>query len=181
MNWNFTYNPLKKYSEKKLLIFSFAIIIFGIVVNYFFGVCDNNLGENLPVDKKLRLITSLQQIIKLSIVFTLLLILGLAINRKTRIVEIFIIVAISKLPGYIGLTLAYLSGGLKLSAEGYSPVSFSQILISITGLIGFFMLWIGFKNATGIKKWYHVILFISILIFSTVFSKFLIAQFYSLS
>lgn len=191
MNWKYIFNPLQKYSEKKLLIFSFAIIIFGIVVTYFFGTYDNNLAQGGIADKTLlyiTLINFLQQIGKIFILFSLLLILGLAINKKTRSIDIFNVVAISKLPGYVGLIMMRLIMGrpknfksqaeseqyLKLSSEHLIQIVSSKLLITAAAVIGIIILWKGFKTATNVKKWYHIVLFISIIILAAIFSYFVV-------
>ena len=185
MKWKTIFNPFEKYSEKQLMIFGIIVIFFSVVLQNIFQYY-NNLELNGPdsqvVSRYFALRDAAVQILKFLILFSLLMALGKYINSKTRAIDIFNVIAVSKYPSVILYFLDSFKNRNTIIQKGneiahhIKQTNFDTFLNILVGtfsvLLAFHvieLLFKGFKTATNMKKSNHYILFVfAILIIITI-------------
>lgn len=185
MKWKTILNPFEKYSEKQLMIFGIIVIFFSVVLQNIFQYY-NNLELNGPdsqvVSRYFALRDAAVQILKFLILFSLLMALGKYINSKTRAIDIFNVIAVSKYPSVILYFLDSFKNRNTIIQKGneiahhIKQTNFETFLNILVGtfsvLLAFHvieLLFKGFKTATNMKKSNHYILFVfAILIIITI-------------
>ncbi len=184
------FNPFKKYSERQLLLFGLITAIAGIVFasltnTHFDGVLDIHFGKNVILKT-----TVLQSIINIVSIVSVFYSLGKWINSKTRLIDIFNLSLIVKIPGYLMMPMningwAYSKTEPLMEAISnpfnlqFTPeMILFLILSSILAILVFswlvVLLYNGFKVATNLKETKHIIMFIIAIIVSEVVSKVLL-------
>ncbi len=184
------FNPFKKYSEQKLLLFggimAIAGVVFAVLTNtHFDGVLDVHFGENVTI--KTAVLQSIINSVSLVLVFYPL---GKWINSKTRLIDIFNISLLVKIPWYFMMPLnsngwAYSKTEPLLEAASnpfnlqFTPemilfLSLSSILAILVFVWLVVLLYNGFKVATNLKGTKHVIMFILAIIVAEIVSKVLL-------
>ena len=189
------FNPFARYSEQQLLLFGLITAIAGVVFasltnTHFDGVLDTHFGKD--VSFKTAAIQSIINIVSLVLVFYPV---GKWINSKTRLIDIFNLSLIIKLPGYFMMPLninnwAYLKTEPLLSAiSNPFNLQFTQelllFLIITSALAMLVFVWLivllynGFKVATNLKGTKHIIMFTLAIIVSEFVSKVLLMVFFN--
>lgn len=187
-------NPFKRYRENQLLLFGISLTLIASFFAYFTkarfdGVLDMHLVENIKIWQPFS--DNLINILTLTIT---LFIAAIAVNRKTRFIDILVVSIIARIPYYI-LLFFNIGGHLnKISLKLLKSIKSSQTVpkLDITVFeVGFlllfalfsilFLVWYitllfnGFKiscNAKGLKP---ILLFISCVILSEIISKFIVS------
>lgn len=191
MNWKSVFNPFERFDEKLLLLIGVLAVVASIAAGYWTNSAFTSIYKISVIEN-----VSLQNII-LSTLFSFLIaivvlfILGKSLNKKTRIIDIINTVLISQLflipLQYLGKMssmkivrkniIRYESdpSGTFLFMDFLIMISIS--IISITILIySFTLFYNGFKTATNIKKWQHVVLFCFVSLVSTLLCQILITK-----
>lgn len=184
------FNPFKKYSEHQLLIFGFIMAVAGVVFatmtnTHFDGVLDAHFGKQVSI--KTAVLQSVINIVSIVVVFYPL---GKWINSKTRLIDIFNLSLIVKVPAYFMMPLnindwAYSKTEPLLKAMAhpfnlqFTPETIVFLIISsILALLVFVwlivLLYNGFKVATNLKGTKHIIMFIIAIIVTEIVSKVLL-------
>tara|TARA_R110000850_G_scaffold16697_1_gene51698 strand:+ start:37537 stop:38115 length:579 start_codon:yes stop_codon:yes gene_type:complete len=184
------FNPFKKYSERQLLVFglitTLAGVVFATLTNiHFDGVLDTHFGKQVAL--KTAALQSLINIVSIVVVFYPL---GKWINPKTRLIDIFNISLIVKIPAYLMMPLninnwAYsqtepLLGAmanpfnLQLTQEMILFLIISSFLAILVFVWLIILLYNGFKVATNLKETKHIIMFILAIIVAEIVSKVLL-------
>jgi len=194
MNWKILFNPFEKYSETTLLIFGIVATLLGSFLGYlmnarFDGIIDMHLVGNIRWYQPF-----LDNLINIIILTSFLILLGKALNRKTRFIDILVVVLISRIPIYLS-SLSNIGGFLYSHSEkvvesfvnngGTSQIEIKDlIIVTIIGVIVIpfiiwmiVLLWKGFKTATNNKTIKGVLFFIKVVIASELLSKLLITEF----
>lgn len=188
----FLFNPFQKYSENLLIIAGIAVTLLGSFLAFVFsarfdGVLDLHFVSETTFSQTLS--DNLVNIICLAL---FLLLLSKFINKKTRIIDIFIVAALARWPYYL-LTFFNVNGLMKQSTEtimqsiapgqvpDISPGTLIPILVfslfSLTFLVWYMaLLFNGFKVSSNAKGALPVLLFIVCVTFAEIVSKFLIFQ-----
>lgn len=166
-------NPFEKYSELQLLVFGIILTLTGSLLAFycnarFDGVIDLHFGEGVAlwdpfIDNAINIVS----------LFIFLFILGLIINSKTRVIDVFTTILIARLPLYL-LTLANSTNTMVRIQNKIDPlnpynITFSpleMVSLLIFGLVTIlFLIWLvvllynGFKTATNIKQTSHKVMF----------------------
>ena len=162
-------NPFEKFTEVQLFTLGVALTIGGSLLSYLFkcrvdGVLHIGAGINVTIAQSFT--DSAIATFSLFIVFY---VLGLVINKKTRLIDILNTVLIGRSPMYL-LTLGNINGLLNTMeqsaavATNFSPVEYAGLLFFSLFAICF-LVWIvallynGFKTATNLKSTTHKIAF----------------------
>ncbi len=186
MKWKTIFNPFLKFDEKKLLavgILFFGLNIFGC---YYADSINNSIFHysKLNSNQGIGDILKVNSISYLSAIVTLF-ILGKILNGKTRFIDISNTILISQIPLMIAISVnglpfyknALENLSLNIDNPGNIPVQ-DMVSVSIWGFISLLLLiysivlyYNGFKIATNIKKWQHIVLFAFLSITLTVISQ----------
>ena len=174
MNWKTIFNPFERFDEKLLLLTGILAVILSIGVGYltdstFTSIYRISIAENTSLQ-----MIALSTLLSFLIAIVVLSILGKILNRKTRIIDIVNTVLISQL-FLISIQCLGKISSIKLAGKSVAhyqsnpsgPFPFldflimiSMMLFSITIMIySFTLFYNGFKTATNIKKWQHIVLF----------------------
>jgi len=184
------FNPFKRYSERQLLVFGGVTTIVGIVFasltnTHFDGVLDTHFGKDVSL--KTAVLQSLINSVSILLVFYPL---GKWINSKTRLIDIFNVSLILKIPAFFMMPLN-INNWAALQSEPFLEslsdplkLQFTNELIlflALTSILGLVILaWLiillynGFKVATNLKGTNHLIMFIIAIIVSEIVSKVLL-------
>jgi len=184
------FNPFKRYSEQQLLAFGLITAIAGVACasltnTHFDGVLDTHFGKDVSLKT-----AALQSIINSISIILVFYPIGKWINSKTRLIDIFNISLIIKIPAYLMMPLninnwAYSKTEPLLEAiSDPFALQFTPELILflvITSILGLLILvWLivllynGFKVATNLKGTKHIIMFIVAIIVAEIVSKLLL-------
>ncbi|WP_445431318.1 YIP1 family protein [Chryseobacterium indoltheticum] len=186
MNWKTIFNPFLKFDEKKLLITGILVFGLNIFSCYYVDFANDsifhysNLDEDQGIWDILK-INSLSYILAVVILF----ILAKILNGKTRFIDILNTVLISQIPLMVMIPVNGLSFYKKavdnLSENINTPKNISiadMTMVTIWGFISLILLvysivlyYNGFKTATNIKKWQHIVLFAFVSLVITIVSQ----------
>lgn len=191
MNWKTIFNPFERFDEKQLLLAGILAVILSIAAGYWTGTTfisiyristiENISFQNIAIPTLLSFLSAI----------AVLFILGRILNSKTRVIDIVNTVLISQLVlilfQYIGkIPYIKLAGENVIQYEsdpsGTFPFLDFLILISvscisiITLIYSITLFYNGFKTATNIKKWQHIVLFCIVSLVSTLVCQILISK-----
>lgn len=174
MNWKTIFNPFERFDEKLLLLTGMLAVILSIGVGYltdstFTSIYRISTAENTSLQ-----MIALSTLLSFLMAIVVLSILGKILNRKTRIIDIVNTVLISQL-FLIGIQCLGKVSSIKLAGKnvanyqsnpsGIFPfldfmIMISMMIFTITIMIySLTLFYNGFKTATNIKKWQHIVLF----------------------
>ena len=180
MNWQTLFNPFSKFSEKNLLGIGLISSMLLILACYFTNTKMDSLLHFSPAKNLDWLSISLFVIISLVYAIVLLFVLGKFLNKKTRFIDIVNTVLVSQVPVVFLLlstklididniykqiaTTAEKNTSLNLNIFDllyFTIFGFATLLLLIYSSV---LLFNGFKIATNIKKWQHIVLFAFVLL-----------------
>jgi hypothetical protein len=184
-------NPFEKLSEVQLLILGILLTIGGSLLGYLFrsrfdGVLDMHISPTITLAQPF-----IDNAINTASLFILLYVLGLIVNKKTRLIDVLNTALIARSPFYL-LTLGSVGGLMdgiesKIDTEHPLNVQFSVEDYIILGVFSMFavaflvwfvaLLYNGFKTATNVKATPHIIAFGFSIILAEILSKILIGLF----
>jgi len=183
------FNPFH-LSEKKLMSFGIIALLIGTYLGFIFncrfdGVIDLHFTEKVKLF--LPFIDLLASIVVAAVIFYFI---GLFINKKTRILDLFITVLIAKVPFYLlpffnignkmyevsnkTISLINPKSDLKLLPNEILFLILSTIISLLAIIWSVILLYNGFKIATNSKENKHSILFVFGLLLSEIVSKIII-------
>lgn len=180
-------NPFCRYSALSLFVVGLFSFVVGTLLAYCFSVSFDGVLD-VHVAKGMTLVRALKENMLNVVLLTLLLLtLGVAINRKTRWIDMLNVVLIFRIPLYLILLLSSIPIVRQTQKELLNSVQKQAgiyleslhilvlLLFSILSL-GLFvysiiLLFNGFKTASNAKTWQHYMLFIFIVIVAEVVSK----------
>lgn len=191
MNWKTIFNPFETYDEKLLLLVGALTVVLSIVAGYwtdtaFFSIYSISSVKNASLET-----IAASTLLSFFSAIVILVILGKILNSKTRIIDIVNTVLISQL----FLILLQFTGKISsLKLAGKSVVNYEanpsgtfpfldflimifMTIISITTLIySITLFYNGFKTATNIKKWQHIVLFCFVTLISSLICQVIIKK-----
>jgi len=181
MNWKTIFNPFEKFDEKILLLV--GIISFFVIIplnkwtdSYYSSIYRIIHFENLTYQKIM-----IHDFISYIFAIIVLFILGIILYRKTRLIDIVNTVLVSQIPLIIILPfekIAYTKTvterviAYQNHPSGVFPIlDFIYMLLTIVIAVGamiysIVLFYNGFKTATNIKKWQHIVLFCVVTFFT---------------
>jgi len=184
------FNPFERYSEQQLLLFGSITAVVGVVCasltnTHFDGVLDTHFGRNVSL--KTAALQSLINSVSIVLVFYPL---GKWINSKTRLIDIFNLSLIIKIPAYFMMPLninnwAYLKTeplmeslsnpfNIQLTTELIVFLTLTSILAIVVLVWLFVLLYNAFKIATNLKETKHIIMFVIAIFVAEIVSKVLL-------
>lgn len=185
MNWKLFLNPFEKYEARILLVFGFIFFFIGSFLAAHFSFSFDGALDLHRVTA-----TSLPQALKENLINVLLIvvtlfILGIAINRKTRFVDMLNGVLIFRIPFYFALLLNSIPVVRTTQEELLENIkdleNFEIQKVGILLLAGLatllflvysiILLFNGFRTAVNAKRWQHYLLFAIVLLFTEIVSK----------
>lgn len=186
MTWKTIFNPFLKFEEKKLLIV--AILAFGLNIlgSYYADSINDSIFHYSTLDENEGILdvlktNSLSYLLAIGVIF----ILAKLFNSKTRFIDILNTIIISQIPLMIMIPVSGLSfykEALENLSENFDKPQniplFDMTMVTIWGFFSLIFLiyaivlyYNGFKTATNIKKWQHIVLFAFVSLLITILSQ----------
>lgn len=186
MTWKTIFNPFGKFNDIHLLITGVIFFILNIFGCYYAGNVNDSIFHLSHLEKS-QTIWDVLKINSLSFVFAIivLFILALFFNNKARIIDIINTVLISNIPMIIIMPISGMSF-LKNATESITksvgnPDQIETLnLIVVTAfalatlpfmIYSFVLYYNGFKTATNLKKWQHIVVFAVVSLILTIVSQ----------
>lgn len=182
MNWKTVFNPFERFNEKQLLLTGILAVILSIATGYWTGTTFTSIYKISDAKNASFKIIAITTLLSFMAAIAILFIFGKILNNKTRIIDIVNTVLISQLVlilfQCIGkMPYIRLAGKNLIKYEsapsGTFPFTDFLIMISmtcfsiITLVYSITLFYNGFKTATNIKKWQHIVLFCIVSLVST--------------
>lgn len=192
MNWKTVFNPFERFDERLLLLAGAAAVAISIVIGYCTETAFTSIYKISAVQNHSLKTIVTTTLLSFLIAIVVLFILGKILNRKTRIIDITNTVLISQL---FLIPLQFLGKASSVELAGKNIIRYqsdpsgtfpfldflimiSMTVISITILIYSFTLYYnGFKTATNIKKWQHIVLFCAVSMISSLICQILLNKY----
>jgi len=183
-------NPFEYHSETKLFLSGLAITALGSVLGYlgsgrYDGAIDFHLSENVALHEPF-----IDNVINIFSLWLLLYITGLAINRKSRAIDVLNTVLIARLPIYLlpltglweynrniedklikSISESATAPVLDLTAVEYTVLAIVAIMGILCVVWFVAILYNGFKTATNLKAVSHKVYFALSIILAEALSK----------
>jgi len=186
MNWKTIFNPFEKFDEKHILALGIIFFIINIFGCFYSGMINDSIFHLSMPDGE-QTIWNVIKINSLSYIFAIIVLLILAkfINKRTRIIDIVNAVLISQIPLIISMPmmgLPFYKAALSSVARGQGNPANVEILDMIIVIVGicatlpllvysFVLYFNGFKTATNVKKWQHIVAFAIVSLLITIISQ----------
>lgn len=174
MNWKTIFNPFERFDEKLLLLIGILAVLVSIAAGYLTNTAFTSIYKISAIEHVSLKIIIGSTLLSFLVAIAVLFILGKILNRKTRIIDIINTVLISQLI-LIPLQCFGNTSSIRLAGQniikyesdpsGTFPFLDFLLMISITTfsitilIYSFALFYNGFKTATNIKKWQHIVLF----------------------
>ena len=186
MNWKTIFNPFEKWDEKYLLAVGIVFFILNFFGCFYAGMINDSIFH-LSFLEENQLLADVVKINMMSYLFAVILLFILAkfINKRARIIDIINTVLISQIP--LILTMPMMSfpfikeanQNIKESAGHFARIEMTDLMIvAIAGcttlpFLGYsFVLYFnGFKTATNMRKWQHIVAFVIFSLIITMVSQ----------
>lgn len=180
MTWKTLFNPFLKFDDKTLLLAGVLSVTVVFLIAYYFGFQTNSLFHFKfidPADSVLKII--LETLIIYALNIAVFFVFGKLINKRTRLIDIINPIFISQITVILLLLLTEIPliknaqtqilASVANQSYEIEPVpliiitvnSFFALAISAYGLT---ILYNGFKTATNLKNWRHIVIFVILLI-----------------
>ena len=186
MNWKFIFNPFEKFDEKSIMALGIAFFVLNFFGCYYAGMMNDSIFH-LSVLEENQTIWDIVKISSMSYIFaiTLLIILAKCFNKRTRIIDIINTVLISQIPLIITLPMMALpffkaaNRNIAASAGNLAKVEMLDLtIVAIGGCItlpflvySIVLYYNGFKTATNMRKWQHIVAFVIFSLIITMVSQ----------
>lgn len=186
MDWKTIFNPFLKFDEKKLLIAGILVFVLNIFGCYYADFANDSIFHYSNLDKEegiwnILKINSLSYLLAVVIIF----ILAKILNSRTRFIDILNSVLISQIPLMVMIPvngLPFYKKAVENLSENISTpqnIQFGDMtMVTVWGFASLILLiysivlyYNGFKTATNIKKWQHIVLFAFISLLITIVSQ----------
>ena len=191
MNWKTIFNPFEKFDEKHLFLTGIFTIIAAITIGYWTETSFSSIYKISNLDHASFQTVALSTLASFIFAVIILFILGKILNNKTRIIDIVNTVLISQ------LVLVVLQCTEKISFINeakermiiYSQHPTDSIPLLDTSIMmgmacfslilltySIVLFYNGFKTATNIKKWQHIVLFAVVSLASTLVCQIIMSK-----
>ncbi|MFZ4927602.1 YIP1 family protein [Chryseobacterium sp. Mn2064] len=192
MNWKTVFNPFEKFDEKWLLLASILTVIISIAMGYWSGTAFFSIYRINNVEIVSLQAIALPTLASFAFSIIILFILGKILNSKTRFIDIVNTVLLSQL---ILIILQPIDQIPFINAAQKRMILYSKNptesipLLDMSVMMGMALLSLvlltysiaifynGFKTATNIKKWQHIVLFVVISLVTTLICQILTSKF----
>lgn len=186
MQWKTIFNPFEKFDEKYIL----AIGIIFFVINFFgcfYAEMINDSIFHLSMIDENQTFWDVVKINSMSCSFAIvvLMIFAKVINSKTRLIDIINTILISQIPLILTMPMMGLPfykeaiSNIADSAQNPDNIKTLDLIIVTAGALAtlpllvysFVLYYNGFKTATNVKKWQHIVLFVIVSLIITIVSQ----------
>ncbi|MCT2406725.1 YIP1 family protein [Chryseobacterium antibioticum] len=193
MNWKTIFNPFERFDDKLLLVIGILGTALAILMGYWTGTYFSSIYKVNSLEKVTLQAVAIPTLISFASAIIILFILGKILNSKTRLIDIVNTVLISQ------LLLVILQATEKISfiKEAQDRLISHQRnlpetlpvgdLIVTIGMASFALIILiysitiyynGFKTATNIKKWHHIVLFAAVSLIMTLICQILLSKYF---
>lgn len=186
MNWKTIFNPFGRFDEKHILMVGIVFFIFNIFGCYYAGNVNDSIFHFAHLEDG-QTIWDIARINSLSSVFAIVFLFAFAylLNNKTRLIDIINTVLIAAIPLIVIMPISGLSflknATQSITKSAGDPNQIEMINLVLIIAFGFLTLpfliysfvlyYNGFKTATNIKKWQHIVLFAVVSLILTIVSQ----------
>ncbi|MFY1047237.1 YIP1 family protein [Chryseobacterium sp. GP-SGM7] len=180
MNWKTIFNPFLKFDEKTLLITGFVSITAVFFVGYSFGLQTDSLFHFRFISSEDSLVKIiLSTLIVYAISIAVFFIFGKIINKRTRFIDVVNPIFISQFIVILLLLISEIplikNAQEKIVAsvenQSFEIDTISLVIITLNSFIslaitayGIAILFNGFRTATNMKNWRHIVIFAVLLL-----------------
>jgi cation transporter-like permease len=192
-NWKTIFNPLERFDDKLILAIGLLGTALAVLMGYWTGTYFSSIYKVNSLEKVTLQAVAIPTLISFASAIIILFILGKILNSKTRLIDIVNTVLISQ------LLLVILQATDKISfikeaqdrminhQEHLSESLPIGDLTTIIGMASFTLIILiysitiyynGFKTATNIKKWQHIVLFAAVSLIMTLICQILISKYF---
>jgi cation transporter-like permease len=193
MNWKTIFNPFERFDDKLILAIGLLGTALAVLMGYWTGTYFSSIYKVNSLEKVTLQAVAIPTLISFASAIIILFILGKILNSKTRLIDIVNTVLISQ------LLLVILQATDKISfikeaqdrminhQEHLSESLPIGDLTTIIGMASFTLIILiysitiyynGFKTATNIKKWQHIVLFAAVSLIMTLICQILISKYF---
>ncbi|RQO42430.1 hypothetical protein DBR39_00720 [Chryseobacterium sp. KBW03] len=192
MNWKTIFNPFEKFDEKILLLVGIFTIIVSIAIGYWTETTYTSIYKIDNVKDISLQTTAIITTASFASAIIILFILGKILNNRTRLIDIVntvllsqlvlaILQPINKIP-FIENAQKTMISYTRHPAESTPILDISimmalamfSILVLIYSIVIYYN---GFKTATNIKKWQHIVLFAVVSLVTTLACQIIMSNF----
>ncbi|MFC4685691.1 YIP1 family protein [Epilithonimonas pallida] len=186
MTWRTIFNPFGKFNDIHLLITGIIFFIVNIFGCYYSGNVNDSIFHLSHLDEN-QTIWDVARINSLSFLFAIIILFILAkfFNNRTRIIDIINTILISAIPLIIIMPVYGMSffknatdSVTKSAGDPGQVETINLIVVTAFALAtlplmiySFVLYYNGFKTATNIKKWQHIVLFVVVSLILTIVSQ----------
>ena len=180
MNWKTIFNPFLKFDEKTLLIAGLVSITAVFSFGYSVGLQTDSLFHFRSIDSEdslLKIILSTLVVYAISIV--IFFVYGKIINKRTRLIDVvnpifisqFIVILLLLISEIPLIKNAQKEIMASVENQSYEIDTISVVIITIYSFVslaitayGIAILFNGFRTATNMKDWRHIVIFAVLLL-----------------
>lgn len=192
MNWKTIFNPFERFDDKQLLVAGLLTVAAAIFTGYWTDSFFSSIYKINGLEKTSLQAVAIPTLVSFSFAIVILFILGKILNNKTRFIDIINTVLISQMSLVILQAFTGISSidkaqehmiSYQTNPAGPFPVldfivTLSMASFVITVLIySITVYYNGFKTATNIKKWQHIVLFGVVSLIMTIVCQILTAKY----
>ncbi|KMQ60093.1 hypothetical protein ACM46_17775 [Chryseobacterium angstadtii] len=193
MNWKTIFNPFGRFDDRLLLTVGLISTALAIVMGYWTGSYFSSIYKINNLDRVTLQAVAVPTLISFASAIIILFILGKILNNKTRLIDIvntvlisqlvlIILQATDKIPfiknaqdrmiGLQGKPSEALPIGDLMIVVGMASFALIILIYSIT------IYYNGFKTATNIKKWQHIVLFTAVSLIMTLICQIVTSKYF---
>lgn len=192
MNWKNIFNPFERFDDKQLLIAGLLTVAAAIFTGYWTDSFFSSIYKINGLEKTSLQAVAIPTLASFTLAIVILFILGKILNNKTRFIDIVNTVLISQmslviLQAFTGIS--YISRAqehvisYQTDPAGPFPVLDFIVMLSMASFVIMVLIYSitvyynGFKTATNIKKWQHIVLFGVVSLIMTIVCQILTAKY----
>jgi len=192
MNWKTIFNPFERFDDKQLFIAGLLTVAAAIFTGYWTDSFFSSIYKINGLEKTSLQGVAIPTLASFALAIVILFILGKILNNKTRFIDIVNTVLISQmslviLQAFTGISSIDKAQERMISYQtnpaGPFPVLDFIIMLSMASFVIIVLIYSitvyynGFKTATNIKKWQHIVLFGVVSLIMTIVCQILTAKY----
>ncbi|KPE53071.1 YIP1 family protein [Chryseobacterium indologenes] len=192
MNWKNVFNPFERFDDKQLLIAGLLTVAAAIFTGYWTDSFFSSIYKINGLEKTSLQAVAIPTLASFALAIVILFILGKILNNKTRFIDIVNTVLISQmslviLQAFTGISYINRAQEHVISYQtdpaGPFPVLDFIVMLSMASFVIMVLIYSitvyynGFKTATNIKKWQHIVLFGVVSLIMTIVCQILTAKY----
>lgn len=193
MNWKTIFNPFERFDDKLLLIIGLLATALAIVTGYWTDSRFSSIYKISSLEEVTFKAVALSTLISFASAIVILFILGKILNNKTRLIDIvntvlisqlFLILlqAMDKIPFIKNAhdrMISYKDRPSEMPPVGDLAIILGMASFTLIVLIYSITIYYnGFKTATNIKKWQHIVLFAAVSLIMTLVCQIVTSKYF---